>query len=214
MILPQHKKLVTAGCSFTEGFGLPNPKEQSWPALLAKKLNLECINLGVKGVSNEFITNTVIKYFLINDPSDCFLIIAYSGIERMSFGYHDNDEVSVNLTPNSRIFPKLANTIYPEFTNEVYATRKLFLDMMRTQAWLEKKEIHYAMVNSLSALSMNDPESKQYYKQLNQKNLIDFAYINFNVIIGDGKLSDGHPNEIGHQRIANRLFEKIMKENK
>ena len=213
MILPRHKKLVTAGCSFTFGQGLSNPKTQSWPAVLANKLGLECVNLGHCGASNEFITNTVIKHFLINDPGDCFLIIAYSGIERMSFGYHNDDEQLVHLTPNSRIFKKLSDTIYPEFTNQVYATRKLLLDMMRTQAWLEKKDISYAMVNGFATLSIEDQETRWYYNQLNQKNLINFTTITFNVIVKDEKLFDGHPNEIGHQRIANKLYENLQVKN-
>lgn len=212
MILPKHKKLVTAGCSFTFGQGLPDPQTQSWPALLANKLNLECINLGHCGSSNEFITNTVIKHFLINDPSDCFLIIAYSGIERLSFGYYNDDENIIHLTPTSRKWTNLAKAIYPEYSNEVYATRKYFLDISRTQTWLEKKEINYAMVNGLTTLRVNDQETKWYYEQLDKKYLINFTSMNFNTIIQeDGKLSDGHPNEIGHQRIANTLY-KWMKE--
>ena len=213
MTLSKYKRLVTAGCSFTAGEGLSNPAVESWPASLAKQLNLECVNLGHSGASNEFIINNVIKYFLSNDPKNCLLIIAYSNLQRLTLGYYNDDNKLVHLTANSKKWPNLSKTIYPEFTNELQNLRKLFLDIMKIQSWLEKKEIDYIMVNGICLFNrnhLNDDETKYYYDIINGKNLINFENTDFTVIIQDGKLPDGHPNKIGHQRIADKLYEWIF----
>jgi len=43
--------LVTLGCSLTFGIGLPY--DSTWAVLLAKKLDLKLVNLGVGGTSND-----------------------------------------------------------------------------------------------------------------------------------------------------------------
>lgn len=46
---PAEQAILTLGCSFTEGVGMP--QEQTWPYILAQHLNLPCWNLGVGGGS-------------------------------------------------------------------------------------------------------------------------------------------------------------------
>lgn len=71
-------RLVTFGCSFTYGQGLPDcynihtnepgkfPSKSAWPQLLADKLMLECINVSEPGSSNKEILNKLLN-FKIND---------------------------------------------------------------------------------------------------------------------------------------------------
>lgn len=225
MILPRHKKLVTAGCSFTEGYGLPNPKEQSWPELLAKKLNLECINLGVRGAGNEYISNTVVEYTLSEEYTvtpenlkSCFFILAFTDYARLDFGFHTNKNLSVHLTPNSRAWPNLCNAIYPEFYNDRYYFKKFLLQVLKTQSYFALNRVDYMMVNSIinpDLIKIRNKNIEKIYQKINKKPFKNFETENFNAIIDNGKFSDGHPNEIGHQRIADTLYKWLNeKENK
>jgi len=48
----QNNDAVFVGCSFTEGVGLVDPDNESYTALVAKSLGLNCVNLGKGGSSN------------------------------------------------------------------------------------------------------------------------------------------------------------------
>ena len=68
-------RLVTFGCSNTFGYALSDvwdykknipivdgpPSKYAWPQLLADKLDLECVNLGIPGASNKQIWHTIIN---------------------------------------------------------------------------------------------------------------------------------------------------------
>lgn len=72
--------LVVNGCSFTYCQGLDYPSKQGWPALLAKKLNVPVVNLGIKGSGNHAILRRTIEYFYQDKSynSKPFYIIAFS----------------------------------------------------------------------------------------------------------------------------------------
>lgn len=71
-------RLVAFGCSYTYGHGLPDcikgkydPGEVSskfaWPELLAKSLDLECVNISRPGASNFEILDTLLNFNLQKD---------------------------------------------------------------------------------------------------------------------------------------------------
>ena len=53
------KLLITSGCSWTAGSSRMNQK-YVWPIILAKKLDMDCVNVGKGGVGNEYIYNRII----------------------------------------------------------------------------------------------------------------------------------------------------------
>jgi lysophospholipase L1-like esterase len=213
MILSKHKKIITTGCSFTKGYGLLNCLTDSWPSLLAKKFNLECINLAEPGAGNEYISNIALEYALLNDCSDCFFIIAYSDFIRLDFVYNENEVV--HLVPNGRKHIKLRDCIYPYYANQKYLFKKFLFQVLKTQTWLESNNISYIMVNSIieiNPLILEKLDPQNIHKKINFDQYINFDSCNFNSIIHpDGKLLDGHPNELGHQRIADTIYNWIIK---
>ena len=67
------KKLIVSGCSWTDKNFIsdihPNldtswPK---WPEMIAKKLDMECINLGRMGAGNEYIFSTLLDEIICSD---------------------------------------------------------------------------------------------------------------------------------------------------
>jgi hypothetical protein len=80
------KRLITFGCSFTYGQGLPDcltgdeaPSQYSWTYLLSKKLNRSLVNCGVPGGSNLQILNEILNFkFEKND----LVIVMWSLVDR------------------------------------------------------------------------------------------------------------------------------------
>jgi len=91
--MPMKKILLASGCSFTT----PNfiselhPKLDcswpKWPELLAKKLDMDCINLGQNGAGNEYIYSSLLEKILeIKDKSQIGLVIpAWTQSQRIDY---------------------------------------------------------------------------------------------------------------------------------
>lgn len=76
-------RLVAFGCSYTYGESLPDcldtfnnpnipipqPSRLSWASVLAKKLNLQCLNKGVCGASNKEIQHNILEAKLYKDDT-------------------------------------------------------------------------------------------------------------------------------------------------
>lgn len=74
-------RLVTFGCSLTYGQYLDDPSTQSWPSLLAEKLNLEVKNMGYPGASVKRIWWDIMNFKF----NSCDLIcVLWSHIDRWS----------------------------------------------------------------------------------------------------------------------------------
>jgi hypothetical protein len=63
------RRLVTFGCSFTYGQGLPDcptgveaPSQYSWPYLLSSQLDRQLVNRGIPGASNLQILNEILNF--------------------------------------------------------------------------------------------------------------------------------------------------------
>jgi hypothetical protein len=73
------RRLVTFGDSFTYGHYLPDCDTQSWPALLAAKMDLEILNMADPGASNiEILTKILSFEFKEND----LVVVGWTFIER------------------------------------------------------------------------------------------------------------------------------------
>ena len=86
------KKLIVSGCSFTDknftSMSAPDydcsfPK---WPELLAKKLNMECINLGAGGAGNNYIYSTLLEEITRTPKDEIGLVLAaWSQVNREDY---------------------------------------------------------------------------------------------------------------------------------
>jgi len=91
------KLLLASGCSFTdENFESAVHPEMicdwpKWPELLAKKLDMDYINLGQNGAGNEYIYSILLEQILkIKDKSNIGLVIpAWSQCQRKDYQIND-----------------------------------------------------------------------------------------------------------------------------
>tara|TARA_Y100001937_G_scaffold93149_1_gene126165 strand:+ start:1847 stop:2653 length:807 start_codon:yes stop_codon:yes gene_type:complete len=100
------KKLIVSGCSFTTKDYRSSAYPQrytdypKWPELLARKLDMDCINLAFSGAGNEFIFQTLCES-IIRTPRDeiGMVVAAWSQSNRDDWQlYKDMDRMMYNET--------------------------------------------------------------------------------------------------------------------
>ena len=75
------KILLVSGCSNTEKDFYSDIHTEldcswpKWPEILAKKLDMDCINLAKSGMGNEYIYTTLLRYITTNDRDKIGLVI-------------------------------------------------------------------------------------------------------------------------------------------
>jgi len=76
------KYLVVSGDSFTEGHTMG--EQASWAYWVAKKMNLELINLSCGGKGNEWISNNLLSFLTSTDISldECIVMVGWSDLSR------------------------------------------------------------------------------------------------------------------------------------
>lgn len=82
--------LVVNGCSWTYCQGLPDPKSQGWPALVANQLNIPVVNIAVPGSGNDSIKRRTHEYVIQNLPNNSkpIFIVFCSQYWRHEFWYN------------------------------------------------------------------------------------------------------------------------------
>ena len=84
------KLLITAGCSNTDQntYDEMNFDVTAWPKIVADELNMEYLNIGMKGASNELIANRVIDTVLDNEDKDLTVMVLWTGPSRLNIFDH------------------------------------------------------------------------------------------------------------------------------
>lgn len=147
--------LVTNGCSFTYCQGLDNPKEQGWPALVAKKLGVPVVNLALKGCGNDSIHRRTYEYMYENLPtgSKPLLIIGWSQfwrqeqwfnvVPRRNTPYEMNDYKIISMPHSSPDGPEEKNLL--EHWNDENFYRRTMLYKLSLTNLFKSLNIPYIM---------------------------------------------------------------------
>ena len=106
------KILLASGCSNTEKdfYSELHPDLDTswpkWPELLAKKLDMDCVNLGKSGAGNEYIYSSILNYITRNNASNIGLVIpAWTQCNRKDYqsGYSGR-WTNARIDPNGDVF--------------------------------------------------------------------------------------------------------------
>ena len=106
------KILLVSGCSNTEKnfYSELHPELDTswpkWPELLAKKLDMDCVNLGKSGSGNEYIYSSILNYLTRNHTHNIGLVIAaWTQCQRKDFSFgHNMRWTNERIDPNGDIF--------------------------------------------------------------------------------------------------------------
>ena len=143
-------RLYFNGCSHTFGDDLTD-RNQTWPALISKKLNCDFVNDAVSGGTNDRIMYRTIKHA---NEFDCFYI-AWTYTSRFTCYRSDNNH-DVNFNAN------LTHSLYgdhPEFkeygkfhyvfwNNELYNFKLWLQNIVLLQRYLNSINKPYVMLNA------------------------------------------------------------------
>jgi len=228
------KILLVSGCSWTNRNFVSDihlemdtswPK---WPELLAKKLDMECINLGMSGAGNEYVYNSIADKLLQLDKSRVGLVIAaWSGYERRDW---EKYWPSKNLKWTNKHIDDIGNTHYFirrslrhyhsfQILCNYYGLPYKQMQMITPFKYLENWKIaNKACTHPRKDLVKTFLESP-YHDIIEEENFIgwpvlpELAGYFFSDVLVKNKHEisdlDHHPNAIGQQIIADFIYENL-----
>ena len=85
------KILLVSGCSYTDknfkSIFHPNldTSWDKWPEILAKKLNMNCVNLGYCGSGNDYVYSSLLDYIVQNNNNLGLIISGWTRAVRRSY---------------------------------------------------------------------------------------------------------------------------------
>jgi hypothetical protein len=225
-------KLITVGCSFTEGQGLEFQSFECYTTKLAEQLNLKYYNFGLCGASNDYIFRKVFELIETNViTKEDIIVIQWTHYNRKELPIVYQDRKWYYYPPNGHI-PTRDKMIYSEYLgvqHEYY-----HIDTQSEMYKLRDKNMKLLDLYTFNFL-------QDEYQQTTTKNYINSLYtylehmgynhLHFfgwkNCII-DGvsenkplflkenfgeftnTIGNEHPNKIGHEEWAKFLNEKIV----
>ena len=205
------KKLVAAGCSFTYGTNLPMPCADSWPAVLARRLDMTVTNLGTPAAGNQFITKQIVEHEAKHGLEDTLVIIAWSHWHRVDFC--DPFGTVHHMVPNARGNGAFAEAIFTEYYNEDYLYQRYLTTVIMMQNFLEHKNVPYLMFDALNGLHDGEymASALELSRRVNTDTFLGFRRANFDSWTDPkDRLSCGHPNVRAHSQMADILHEAVL----
>ncbi len=202
----KYKKLITAGCSFTDGY--IKGEEGAWGYHLSKLLGCEHINRGTGGSSNKHILYKIIKYCETNDMTDCCVGIQWSERNRREYWLDvEKRYATLNATTISDRFYNLGaiHKDHAEFFNK---NQEFFVDiwfnddenclrtveaMIGAIGYLTSKNIDFVMFEGITTiLDTEHPIESRFSDDVNDLCLISTEYKN--KLLSDKHFFKKYPN--------------------
>lgn len=153
----------------------------AWPSLLPMTLNI-----AESGASNDYIVRSTVEYIESNTVH--YAIIAWTTPHRIELGYH-------HLTPTSQSkYGPICTQVFSRWDDN-WAVSKFKSQQAMLHGYLYKKGIPHIFVRTFDV-----PEIDKHY-------WVPGSIVEW---MGDcPKGPNGHPLELGHQRIAEKINEYI-----
>jgi hypothetical protein len=217
--------------------------EYSWPNQLSELSGIKTRNLGKCGSSIEYLMRNVEEILETEDCSDKFFILEYSSWGRSelwtteynqwliaNWGHKNGDEPSdgyaTMLTTDYNFGTQLVqdkmdiyNTFLDNFFNEsefLLQRDRHFLNLLYK---LKSKNINYQII-PLEGVYLKELEKNSLFNtnKLGIKSVSLWDYVDkmgWDITSEtNGKIEDGHPSITGHKKLAELLYEKIIKDKK
>ena len=209
--------IYTVGDSFTYGQELPNPQEQAWPTLLARKLDKRLVNQGRGGAGNDFIVKKTVQAITKYSPE--IVVVAWTSFGRKEFA---DQHGPYTLWPGSGVFgsdPKLAFRMelakyITVHRNELYEYRCWLRQVILLQNYLQNNGIDYVMCNNFDNQKVYDVfcnDNREYYDLIDRDRFIGWPRQGIaEWVQGTPHGPGGHPLEQGHEIIADKILERLQ----
>ena len=217
--------------------------EFSWPSQLYELSGIKTRNLGKCGSSIEYLMRTLEEILETEDCSDKLFILEYSSWGRSELwssehnqwiianwghknGNDPSDGYATMLSTDYNFGKQLEHSeiyFYDEFLNKFFNETELlkqrdryFLNLLYK---LKAKNINYQII-PLECVFLKELENNSLYNTdklaISDDSLWGYVdTIGWNITSEtNGTVEDGHPSITGHKKIAELLYEKIIKDKK
>ena len=210
LLIMSSKNLYINGCSFTYGYKLP--KEQTWPELLSKKLNLNLINESKNGQSFQSITFNSINTLSELNPENTIVIVGLTWETRymIQFGNEtlDVSPSCLNSEQNhevKNVFAKYYKYLVENDKNLSENQHKnLITNLISLQSFLKQNKFKYRIVNFLDQSKEMD---LPIYNKLDKSKIINFRGDWRDLYIDD----TSHPTKEGCVNISEVIYDSFNK---
>ena len=190
-------KLVTSGCSFTDKIAYP----ENWSVQLERSLDVEHVALGFISQGNGLISRKLIHYLsTVDDVSDILVGVMWSGpdrhdlyiedgksddkvLSRPGHGLNDmvdDDDIGAWYPINLNRKDKFATTYFKHYHSEIGCRIITYEHILRTQWYLEKRNIKYFMMAYTSnpmGMAGDHPQLKYLWDEIDHTNFIKDDHI-------------------------------------
>ncbi len=186
----KYKNIYINGCSFTAGDRLP--KEQTWPELLSKKLNLNLLNHSENGNSMQTISFNSVNYLSKLNSEDTLVVIGLTWEPRYMVQIGKG---VVNITPATQdreevVFNRLTSPITLEEVKKDSIRHKLLSSTKDGKFPVKPIKDFTQYYNSLIEHDFNLEENQKlnfvtnivYLQSYLKQNKFDYRFINFDQI--------------------------------
>lgn len=204
-------KLFVFGCSFTHGNGcLPHEAyslkykksedDLIWPEIIAKKLNLKLFNLGMGGVGNDYIIDSIMQNFDLIGEGD-IVIIQKTFSHRFDICSKNDDNSGYQwetITPTSELILKEKGYSKNDILSFLHTLSLIDTDL-HDERWLER--MHFFK----KILDVHKKVKVCLFWDLEDGYHIKFERINDI----DTQINDGHWSFKGHKAFAEEILQKI-----
>ena len=234
------KILLVSGCSWTDpewqSDHHPNldTKWPKWPELLAKKLDMDIINLGRSGAGNEYISSTILEKIMSmseKERNNIGLVIpAWSKIFRRDY------QVTTTTSPMK---PDMWWSLRWDTHGDIfYLARRFLRHVFFLQTFLENYKIPYKSVQTLGIYKINNWEMQHLPMKPDDKLVLEMLYKHplFHAIKDENflgwpvydelggycledllkqpdhfvSMEDWHPNASGQELLAEKIYEDLQ----
>ena len=204
--------ILTVGDSFTYGAELADREQDAWPFVLGRELNLDVENLAVPAGSNDRTFRVAVDRVVQNEYD--LVICGWTEVSRIDTTVNGKElQITSGSTWLHDKFPWVkdyyANHYSEQLAQETWLTKVLTL-----QDFFKHRNQKYIFA------SMNGYDAWEEYfgnlglthlvEQIDKSNYIEWPNNGFTAFVNGAPLGpNGHPLELGHQRIANKIYEHI-----
>ena len=207
-------RLVTFGCSYTYGHGLPDcitdhggagkiPSKFAWPHLLAKKLDKELYNAGIPGASNKLIMDTVINFPF--KPTDT-VVILWTYLSRHCILSHKKLEPGTKLDEEVIVLPN-GNLHTFIGTNDNLSLSARYYRLLHNEEDQLIMTNHYISYVRLYLEKHNIPNLQTTINELNHPLIYDISWSD--LAINYPSTPDGHIGIEAQEELTNRIYKRM-----
>jgi hypothetical protein len=201
--------LYTFGCSYTYGdetsqyyIDSSKPSSTAWPSLLADRLNLDCVNLGVSGSSNDFILKTVLLNLDRISKNDT-VVVMMTFPDRKLINNYAEDKI-VNAMPNNKKY----HNYYLKYHTEELGILNFIQNFLSLQELLKEYSYYITFTTYEPVILFKKYQWARNYV-INKQKTIKPPKLGFFSLVDTFKQK--HPDDSGHKIITDTLYKFIKK---